>query len=173
MILSLLLASALLVAMTVAAVVTSLRRRTALRRLADARGWRWAARDDEACAGLTGPVFRPASGRRAQNVLRGTHRDLPFVAFDCSWLRWSSDGQGRQRSTLGRAAVCVLTVGGEQPAVPKRVRWVGRRRLHVRSGNGQVWCWHPGLLTADTVEAQLDAVHGLLCGSGAAGTLAG
>ena len=173
MTLSLLLAVVLLAGLFAAAVVTSQRRRTALRRLGDAPGWRWAARDDEAYAGLHGRPFGPASGRRATNVLRGTHRGRPALVFDYSWLRYSSDGQGRQRGTIGRAAVCVLSVGAEQPPVPRRVRWTGRRKLHLGAAPGRVWSWRPGLLTADALEAQLDAVCDLTCASGGAGTLAG
>ena len=173
MILSLLLAALLLGGLLAAAVVTSLRRRTAVRRLAEARGWRWAAREDDACAGLTGRPFGPASGRRAQNVVRGTHRGRRFVAFDYSWMRYSSDGQGRQRSTIGRAAVCVLTLSTEHPPAKLGPRW--GRRLRVRVDGDTLWCWRPGLLTADTIEGQLDALSAFAddLDAEAAGTLAG
>ena len=173
MILSLLLAALLLAGLFAAAVVTSRRRRTALRRLGDAPDWHWAARDDDAYDGLRGRPFGPASGRRATDVLRGTHRGRPVLVFDYSWMRYSSDSEGRERSTIGRAAVCVLTLSAEHPAASMGGRW--GRRSRVRVDGDTLLSWRPGLHTADTVPAQLDALSDVADALEAqsAGTLAG
>jgi hypothetical protein len=172
-ILSLLLAAFVLAGLFAAAVVTSRRRRTALKRLGDSPGWRWSARDDAAYAGLRGRPFGPASGRRATDVLRGTHRGRPVLVFDYSWLRYSSDGEGRQRGTIGRAAVCVLTLSAEHPSASMGGRW--RRRSWVRVDRDTLLSWRPGLHTADTVPGQLDALSDVAdaLDARAAGTLAG
>jgi len=84
------------------------KRRELLQGFAASNGWTWSGRDDQWTARYQGSPFGEGDHRKARNVLSGSFRSRPMVAFDYSYETHSSDGQGRSSTTVHKYAVCGL-----------------------------------------------------------------
>ncbi|HMO10778.1 MAG TPA: hypothetical protein PKB06_04595, partial [Actinotalea sp.] len=91
---------ALVAGTVVLAYLAGRRRRAELAAVAARRGWEFAERDDTWVAAFAGAPFGLGHRRRAVNVLRGTHGDRRFVAFDYCYdtTEASTDAEGRVSS---------------------------------------------------------------------------
>jgi len=92
-------------------------RRELLRAFAASNRWTWTARDDRWTNAFEGSPFGTGADRKALNVLQGTWRDRPMVAFDYSYETHSTDSQGRRTTQVHRYSVCALTLPVALPRV--------------------------------------------------------
>ncbi|MGB8650355.1 MAG: hypothetical protein WCD35_06800 [Mycobacteriales bacterium] len=92
------------------------RRRELLQQFAASNGWSWVARDDSWTERFGGTPFGEGDHRQACNVLQGSFRNRPMIAFDYSYQTHSTDSQGRRSTTTHRYAFCSLALPA---AVPK------------------------------------------------------
>lgn len=84
------------------------KRRELLQGFAASNGWTWVGRDDQWTERFRGDPFGTGDDRKAQNVLQGSFRNRPMVAFDYSYETHSTDSQGHTTTTTHRYAVCSL-----------------------------------------------------------------
>lgn len=84
------------------------RRRELLHGFALGNGWTHVARDDSWTRRFEGRPFGAGDHRRAANVLQGSFRGRPMVAFDYSYQTHSSNGNGGSTTTTHRYAVCAV-----------------------------------------------------------------
>ena len=92
------------------------KRRELLQQFALSQGWTWVPEDDGWVTRFTGMPFGEGDHQRAENVLQGTYRNRPMVAFDYSYETESTDSQGHRSTTTHRFAFCSL---GLSACVPK------------------------------------------------------
>jgi hypothetical protein len=92
-------------------------RREAFAALAAERGWVWTARDDSWVDRFDGDPFDRGDDRKALNVLTGTYRDLPVVAFDYSYETHSTDSKGRRTTTTHHFGVCAVRMPSWLPSL--------------------------------------------------------
>ena len=121
-------------AVAVAAVVFSYlaakKRREAMAAYAAGRGWRFEADQPLLVDRFTGPPFGLGFGRRAYNVLYGTHDGRDLVSFDYDYKTQTSNG--KQTTThVHRFSVLGLSMGIHMPPLsvdPENFldRFVGR-----------------------------------------------
>jgi hypothetical protein len=121
-------------AVAVAAVVFSYlaakKRREAMLAYAAGRGWRFEAEQPLLVDRFTGPPFGLGSGRRAYNVLYGTHEGRDLVSFDYEYKTHTSNGK-RTTTQVHRFSVLGLSMGIHMPPLsvdPENFldRFVGR-----------------------------------------------
>ena len=93
------------------------KRRAALAAFAVNNGWRFVDADDSYCTRWHGPPFDAGDHRRARNVLAGTHRGRPMVAFDYSYQTHSTDSQGHRHTTTHSYTVCTLGLPAPVPGL--------------------------------------------------------
>jgi len=84
------------------------KRRELLQAFARSNRWTWTARDDRWAEAFEGSPFGTGDSRKAKNVLQGTWRDRPMVAFDYSYETHSTDSKGHRTTQVHRYAVCAL-----------------------------------------------------------------
>jgi hypothetical protein len=121
-------------AVAVAAVVFSYlaakKRREAMVAYAAGRGWRFEAEQPLLVDRFTGPPFGLGFGRRAYNVLYGSHESRDLVSFDYEYKTQTTNG--KQTTThVHRFSVLGLSMGIHMPALsvdPENFldRFVGR-----------------------------------------------
>jgi hypothetical protein len=109
--------------------VQARRRRSAMADYAASRGWRYAEEEPLLVDRFTGSPFGEGSGRRAFNVVYGSHDGRDFVSFDYEY-RVRSSGQD-SGSTTYQLSVLALSLGALMPELtvdPEGVldRFVGR-----------------------------------------------
>ena len=92
----------------------SKRRREAMAAFAASRGWTYVPEDDALVHRFSGIPFGQGHGRRAQNVLLGTHDGRPMVAFDYEYRTTSGSGKNR-RTTTHHYSVLVIHAGAVFP----------------------------------------------------------
>ncbi|HUR13627.1 MAG TPA: hypothetical protein VM097_03950 [Mycobacteriales bacterium] len=91
------------------------KRRELFRGFALSQGWRWTAQEDSWCTRFSGTPFGTGDGWEAKNVLEGTFRQRPMVAFDYSYDTHSTDTKGNSTTTTHRYAVCALSLPSPLP----------------------------------------------------------
>ena len=109
--------------------VQARRRRSAMAEYAAARGWRFVEDEPLLVDRFTGSPFGEGSGRRAFNVVYGSHDGRDFVSFDYEY-RVRSGGQNSSTTTY-ELSVLALSLGALMPDLtvdPEGVldRFVGR-----------------------------------------------
>jgi hypothetical protein len=109
--------AAFLVVAVVAVVLSYLaakKRLEAMAAYAAGRGWRFEAEQPLLVDRFTGPPFGLGSGRRAYNVLYGTHEGRDLVSFDYEYKTQTSNG--KQTTThVHRFSVLGLSMGVHMP----------------------------------------------------------
>lgn len=76
------------------------KRRQALQQFCASQGWSYTAEDDSFTVRWNGTPFGEGDRRKAKNVVQGSNRGVPFVAFDYQYDTETSDSRGnRQRQT--------------------------------------------------------------------------
>lgn len=91
------------------------KRRELFQQFAAGQGWRWVARDDRWAGRFDGTPFGTGDSREARNVLDGTFRNRPMVAFDYSYETHSTDSKGNTTTTTHRYAICALSMPAPLP----------------------------------------------------------
>ncbi len=91
------------------------KRRELFRQFAASNGWTWTQRDTSLVSRFQGSPFGQGSSRRAENVLQGSFRNRPMVAFDYTYTTQSGSGENQSTQTH-RFAICAL---GLPAALPK------------------------------------------------------
>ncbi len=130
------------------------KRRELFASFAASQGWTWRAREDSWSNRFDGTPFDEGDHKQARNILQGSFRNRPIVAFDYSYQTHSTDSKGNRQTQTHRFAVCALSVDAYLPRlelVPESV--LGRfgtalgmqdielesedfnRRYRVRAGN--------------------------------------
>jgi len=124
-------AAFLVIALVVAILgfVQARRRRSAMTEYAAARGWRYVEEEPLLVDRFTGSPFGEGSGRRAFNVVYGSHDGRDFVSFDYEY-RIRSSGQNSSTTTY-QLSVLALSMGAFMPELtvdPEGLldRFVGR-----------------------------------------------
>ena len=121
-------------AVAVVAVVLSYlaakKRLEAMAAYAAGRGWRFEAEQPLLVERFTGPPFGLGFGRRAYNVLYGTHEGRDLVSFDYEYKTQTTDGK-QTRTQVHRFSVLGLSMGIYMPPLsvdPENFldRFVGR-----------------------------------------------
>ena len=84
------------------------KRHQLLQQFALSQGWTWVPEDDSWTERLHGTPFGIGDHRRAENVLQGSFRGHPMVAFDYSYQTHSSNGKGGSSTETHRFALCSL-----------------------------------------------------------------
>jgi hypothetical protein len=84
------------------------RRVDALRGFAASKGWQFWSEDDGLASRWGGEPFGRGEDRKVRNVLSGTDRGRPVVAFDYSYVTESTDSKGHTTRTTHRYAVAVV-----------------------------------------------------------------
>jgi len=110
-------------------IVAARRRRSAMAEYAASRGWRYVEEEPLLVDRFTGSPFGEGSGRRAFNVVYGSHDGRDFVSFDYEY-RVRSGGQNSSTTTY-ELSVLALSLGALMPDLtvdPEGVldRFVGR-----------------------------------------------
>jgi hypothetical protein len=125
---------AALLALAVAAVVVSYqaakKRREAMATYAAGRGWRFEAEQPLLVDRFTGPPFGLGFGRRAYNVLYGSHDGRDLVSFDYEYKTQTTNGK-QTTTQVHRFSVLGLSMGIHMPPLsvdPENFleRFVGR-----------------------------------------------
>ena len=125
--------AAFLVVAVVAVVLSYLaakKRLEAMAAYAAGRGWRFEAEQPLLVDRFTGPPFGLGSGRRAYNVLYGTHEGRDLVSFDYEYKTQTSNGK-QTTTQVHRFSVLGLSMGIHMPPLsvdPENFldRFVGR-----------------------------------------------
>jgi Protein of unknown function (DUF3137) len=84
------------------------KRRELLMTWATNSGFSFAVEDDSLCDRWHATPFGEGDHRRARNVVTGTNKDRPFVAFDYSYQTHSQNSNGTQSTTTHRYVVTAL-----------------------------------------------------------------
>ena len=84
------------------------KRRELLMMWATNSGFTYTVENDSWCDRWHATPFGEGDHRKAKNVVTGTHKDRPFVAFDYSYQTHSSDGKGGQSTTTHHYVVTSL-----------------------------------------------------------------
>jgi hypothetical protein len=92
------------------------KRRELFQSFAASQGWRWVARDDSWAGRFQGTPFQEGDSREAANILDGTFRGRPMVAFDYSYETHSTDSKGNRTTTTHRFAICALAMPAALPS---------------------------------------------------------
>lgn len=87
---------------------TAKKRRELLQGFAASNTWTWTARDDRWAEAYEGDPFGSGDNRKARNVLQGSFRERPMVAFDYSYETHGTDSKGNRTTSVHKHAVCVL-----------------------------------------------------------------
>jgi hypothetical protein len=74
------------------------------------KGWSFVAEDPTLVDRWTGTPFGQGERRRARQVVSGTDRGRPMVAFDYSYVTSSTDSKGQRSETTHRFAVVALAL---------------------------------------------------------------
>ncbi len=93
------------------------KRRELLAAFAASQGWSYVPRDDSWTERFRGSPFGDGDNRKALNILQGTFRDRPVLAFDYSYQTHSTDSEGRRSTTTHRYACCALGLPAWLPKV--------------------------------------------------------
>ena len=120
----------LVVGAAVAGYLAARKRRQALLDLSAARGWTFAEEEPLLVDRFSGPPFGEGFGRRATNVVYGSHDGRDFVAFDYEYKTQTGSGKNQTTSTH-RFSVLALSTRAVLPPLsvdPENVleRLVGR-----------------------------------------------
>ncbi len=86
------------------------KRRQALQQFCAAKGWQYTPEDDSFAVRWSGTPFGEGDRRRARNVVRGTDRGVPFVAFDYQYDTESTDSRGNTSRTTHRFDIVALAL---------------------------------------------------------------
>ena len=86
------------------------KRRQALQQFCMAKGWQYTAEDDSFTVRWNGTPFGQGDRRRCRNVVRGTDRGVPFVAFDYQYDTESTDSRGNTQRTTHHFDVVALAL---------------------------------------------------------------
>ncbi len=86
------------------------RRRELLMAFCRSKGWAFALEDPSLVDRWSGTPFGVGQRRRARQVVSGTDRRRPLVAFDYSYVTSSSDTSGRRSEQTHHFAVVVLAL---------------------------------------------------------------
>ncbi len=121
---------ALAVVVVVFSYLAAKKRREAMATYAAARGWRFEAEQPLLVDRFTGPPFGLGFGRRAYNVLYGSHDGRDLVSFDYEYKTQTSNGK-QTTTQVHRFSVLGLSMGVHLPPLsvdPENVleRFVGR-----------------------------------------------
>ena len=92
------------------------RRNEALAAFAASRGWSYRSEDPALVARFDGDPFGRGFGRRARHVVRGTHLDRPFTAFDYSYKERHGSGK-ESRTVTYRYCLTVVDLGVWTPGL--------------------------------------------------------
>jgi hypothetical protein len=92
------------------------KRRELFRSFAAGQGWRWIERDDSWTDRFQGTPFQEGDHREVINVLDGTFRGRPMIAFDYSYQTHSTDSKGNRTTTTHRFAICSLAMPAALPS---------------------------------------------------------
>ncbi|GAA4128092.1 hypothetical protein GCM10022215_39230 [Nocardioides fonticola] len=92
------------------------RRREALAAYAAGRGWSYTAADPALTRRFAGDPFGRGFGRRATNVIRGTHLDRRFTAFDYRYKERHGNGK-ESRTVTYRYCLTVVELGVWTPGL--------------------------------------------------------
>lgn len=115
--------------------VAAKKRRETFAAVAAQRGWTYTARDDSWAERFDGPPFGQGHGRRAGNVLQGTHDGRSFVAFDYVYrtteTSTGANGQTTSHEESHDYSIVAVTTQAVLPhlqVTPEGMfgRWVGR-----------------------------------------------
>ncbi len=121
---------ALAVAVVVFSYLAAKRRREAMAAYAAGRGWRFEADQPLLVDRFSGPPFGLGFGRRAYNVLYGSHEGRDLVSFDYEYKTRSTNGK-QTTTQVHRFSVLGLSMGIHMPPLsvdPENFleRFVGR-----------------------------------------------
>jgi hypothetical protein len=121
---------ALAVAVVVFSYLAAKKRREAMAAYAAGRGWRFEADQPLLVDRFTGPPFGLGFGRRAYNVLYGTHESRDLVSFDYEYKTQTTNGK-QTTTQVHRFSVLGLSMGIHMPPLsvdPENFleRFVGR-----------------------------------------------
>jgi hypothetical protein len=121
---------AIAVVVVVLSYLAAKKRREELQAFAAARGWRFEAEQPLLVDRFTGPPFGLGSGRRAYNVLYGSHDGRDLVSFDYRFETRTTQGN-ETRTQTHRYSVLGLSMGVPMPPLsvdPENFldRFVGR-----------------------------------------------
>ena len=97
--------------------VQAKRRRELLQQFAASQRWTWTPRDDTWTERFSGTPFGEGDDRKACNVLQGSFRGRPMVAFDYSYETHSTDSRGHRSTTTHSFAFCALALPLPMPRV--------------------------------------------------------
>ena len=121
---------ALAVAVVVLSYLAAKKRREAMATYAAGRGWRFEAEQPLLVDRFTGPPFGLGFGRRAYNVLYGSHDGRDLVSFDYEYKTQTTNGK-QTTTQVHRFSVLGLSMGIHMPPLsvdPENFldRFVGR-----------------------------------------------
>jgi hypothetical protein len=107
------------------------RRRLALLAFCASKGWQFRLDDPSLAGRWQRAPFGIGESRRSRDVMTGTDRGRPFVAFDYSYVTESSDGNGHRSRTTHRFAVVAVALPGWLPDVQVVPENLLHRMAHV------------------------------------------
>jgi hypothetical protein len=109
---------------------TRQKRRQALAAIAQSLGFQFSVADPERTTDLPFGLFQKGRRRGVENVMWGTHHDLPLRVFDYWYYEEQSDGRGGRNRQYYRFTCAIVTIAASCP--PLRI---GHEGFFSRIGN--------------------------------------
>jgi hypothetical protein len=106
------------------------KRRQELAAIAQSQGFQFSGDDPERTTDLPFGLFQKGRRRGTENVMWGTHHDLPIKVFDYWYYEEQSDGRGGRNRQYFRFTCAIITIGASCP--PLRI---GHEGFFSRIGN--------------------------------------